>query len=243
MLKLRHDKSDAFGMGQDRPAPSQTLDLANYPKAQQHHVLGDLRFRRLLGARQWAALPNMVRKRFSKRLSDGAAALYAGYLAEARFSVFGRCLANIMRIIGAPLPLHDHIGAVATVSVVEDLAQGGQIWSRSYHHANGFPQTIHSVKEFAGPTGIREYIGHGLGMALRVEPIENGLAFRSDHYFLKLAKRYIALPKWLVPMHLEVCHIDKGHDPQGRSQFDFSLRLEAPLLGELVYQRVRFHDR
>ena len=71
--------------------------------------LGDLRFRALLTDDAWASLPPAVRKRFSKRLNGGATAIYSGRVTEIRVSKLGRVLAQILRVIGAPLPLSSTI--------------------------------------------------------------------------------------------------------------------------------------
>ncbi|MBL7372815.1 DUF4166 domain-containing protein, partial [Escherichia coli] len=90
------------------------------------------------------------------------------------------------RLIGAPLPLGTDIGVSASVSVTADADGQGQYWTRQYGRAQGFPQVIHSAKRFAGPTGIEEYLGLGVGIALRLEEAGGALLFVSDHYFLKL---------------------------------------------------------
>ena len=201
-------------------------------------ALYDFRFRQLLGKHAWNTLPHKVQKRFSKRLSEGQVALYSGHIAEARFSKFGAFFAQACRLIGAPLPLHHDVGTSAAVSVAEDKASGGQHWTRIYHRKNGFPQAINSVKGFRGPTGLQEYIGCGIGMALTVGALENGLSFLSDHYFVEIGKLHLRLPRWMMQLRTEVRHIDIGD-----GWFDFSLSVSHKRLGELIYQRVRFEDR
>ena len=43
---------------------------------------GDTRFRSLMRAEDWESLPLPIRRRFSKRLANGATALYAGEVLE-----------------------------------------------------------------------------------------------------------------------------------------------------------------
>jgi hypothetical protein len=217
-----------------RPAAKQKP--VNLPAADP--AILDLRFRALLARDAWDSLPPLVQKRFSKRLNEGRVALYAGHICEARFSKAGWCLAQALRLIGAPLPLRRDVDVPAAVCVAEDPQGGGQLWTRIYHHQNGFPQMINSAKRFAGATGLEEYIGKGIGMALRVEAVAGGLAFISDHYFIQLGGLRMRIPYWLCPGKTEVLHIDRGE-----GGFDFSLQLVHPLFGELVYQRAEFRDQ
>ena len=197
----------------------------------------DTRFRALVGEAAWRRLPLAVRKRFSKRLGQARLAIYPGVIEEVRFSRMGWLLAQLCRVIGAPLPLHADAGVPATVSVSEDGASGGQCWTRIYARKRGFPQVIHSAKRFAGKSGLEEYLGHGIGMALKVVAIEGGLEFRSDHYFLDVGAVRLRLPHWIGPGRTLVRHRDLGG-----GHFEFSLRLDHPLLGELVYQMGVFRD-
>jgi len=197
----------------------------------------DLRFRRLMGREAWDALPQAVRQRFSKQLSGDAVALYRGRVVRTDFSALGWLLAQILRIIGAPLPVSRDTDVPAVVSVSEDHRSGGQVWSRLYGRRNGFPQVIHSAKRFAGVTGIEEYVGHGVGMALKVEALADGLRFISDHYFLTIAGRRLRLPRWIEPGQTVVEHHDLGH-----GCFRFSLMLHHPWLGRLVEQHALFRD-
>ena len=205
-------------------------------RASADEDLGDLRFRALVGEAAWAALPETTRRRFGKRVADCRTAIYAGEIVECRMNLAGRLLAQLCRLIGAPLPLHRDADVPALVSVTEDGARGGQHWTRIYGR-RGFPQVIHSSKCFRGPTGLEEYIGRGVGIALRVEVAEGALHFLSDHYFLRLGRLRLRLPRWLAPGRMRVSHIDCRH-----GLFAFVLRLDHPLFGTLIHQTAMFRD-
>jgi len=200
--------------------------------------LGDLRFRALVGEEAWARLPEAVRARFGKRVAGCAAVVYGGEVVECRLSAAGRLLAQLARLIGAPLPLSRDVDVPACVSVTEDQAFAGQFWTRIYGRRRGFPQVISSSKRFAGPTGLEERIGGGFGIALRVEVADGALHFLSDHYFLTFRGRRLRLPAFLSPGALRVSHVDCNH-----GLFAFVLALRHPWLGELIHQTAMFRDR
>jgi len=193
-------------------------------------------FARLLGER-WLFLPPATRRRFLRKIRAGACVSYLGEVAECRMSLAGRVLAQVARLIGGPLPLGTDIGVSASVSVTADAEGQGQYWTRQYGRTQGFPQVIHSAKRFAGPTGIEEYLGLGVGIALRLEEVGGALLFVGDHYFLKLGRLRIKLPDWAMPGRLTVGHMDIGG-----GRFVFSLDLVHPSLGELVHQLCVFAD-
>ena len=201
-------------------------------------AIEDIRFRTLAGVQAWSRLPAAVRARFERHIGPGATILYAGEVVECRMSRCGRLLCQLVRLVGAPLPLSSDTFVPAAVSVTEDAASGGQFWTRVYGRRRGFPQVIHSSKRFAGPTGLEEYIGGGVGIALRLEVEDGALHFLSDHYFLKLGPARLRLPRWLSPGRMRVSHIDCGH-----GSFAFVLSLVHPLLGELVRQTAMFEER
>ena len=199
--------------------------------------LGDLRFRALVSSEEWSQLPPAVRKRFSKRVSAGSTVVYTGEVSESRFSRAGWFLAQAARAIGGPLPTGTDVGVPSVVTVTEDMATGGQIWTRLYARRCGFPQIIHSSKRFSGSTGLEEHIGRGIGMALTVH-IENGaLVFRSAHYFFAFGRHRMWLPRWLAPGALCVTHADMGG-----GRFKFSLEIIHPFLGCLIKQSAVFQE-
>jgi Domain of unknown function (DUF4166) len=199
--------------------------------------LGDLRFRALLSDAEWASLPPPVRRRFSKRLAGGRTAVYTGEILETRMTNVGWCLAQLARLIGGPLPTSREAKMPSVVTVTEDMATGGQIWTRLYARRNGFPQIIHSSKRFAGPTGIEEYLGRGFGMALGISVRNGALAFRSEHYFLQIFGRRLRLPRWLSPGEMIVTHVERGG-----GRFEFVLQVKHPRFGLMILQSAAFRE-
>jgi hypothetical protein len=205
--------------------------------ASQKVELGDLRFRSLLEPGEWSALPVAIRRRFSKRLAGGATAIYVGQIDRMVMSRMGHVLAQALRLIGAPLPLRQQTGVPSVVSVTEDIATGGQIWTRLYAQKHGFPQIIQSSKRFAGPTGLEEYVGYGVCMALQPKATSTALAFESAGFAIRLGALRISLPRFLTPGHVTVTHEEVTPD-----SFRFTLRLVHPWFGVLIEQSGLFRE-
>ncbi|WP_284734547.1 DUF4166 domain-containing protein [Sphingosinicella terrae] len=199
--------------------------------------IGDLRFRALLGEPAWGRLPEPTRARFGKRVDHCRSVVYAGEIVQCRMSCLGWAIAQLARLFGSPLPLGRDENVPAVVSVTEDPAANGQFWTRIYGRRRGFPQVIHSSKRFCGPTGLEEYVGGGLGVALRLEVEDGALHFVTDHYFLSCLGRRLALPHWLQPGRLRVSHIDCG-----RGRFAFVLELAHPRFGLMIGQTALFAE-
>ena len=197
----------------------------------------DPRFRSLLSRDEWMMLPEAIRRRFTKRLGVGETAVYTGRIAEVAMSRAGFLLAQIARLIGAPLPLCRDTGAASVVTVTEDQRFGGQVWTRLYARHGRLPQIIHSRKRFSGETGLEEHVGGGIGMSLTLSASDTALTFTSRHYFLAVGDRRLRLSRWLSPGRMTLAHteIDATH-------FAFTLDLHHPWLGPLIHQRVVFEE-
>jgi hypothetical protein len=220
-------------------APTVAFELPRdpQPQPQPRPELGDLRFRALMSEAEWASLPHAIRRRFSKRLAGGQTIVYAGEILESWMSRTGWWLAQVARLIGGPLPLTRDAHVPSVVTVTEDIATGGQIWTRLYARRKGFPQVIHSSKRFAGPTGLEEYVGRGIGMTLIAYARDGALVFRSKRYFLQLFGRRWLLPAWLTPGTLYVTHAEV---PDGK--FSFTLQIFHPRFGLLLRQMAMFRE-
>ncbi len=232
MTLKRRIRSAASGLGARGPGP-QPHSLRTAPPG----TLSDARFRTLVGEAAWGRLPEPVRRRFSKCLAPGEMLLYRGAVVATDLSRAGYVFALLARTIGSPLPLSDGATGPAVVAVVEDEHLGGQSWTRIYARPGRFPQTVHSAKRFRGITGLEEYVGRGIGMALRVSVEEGALVFRSDHYFVEIGARRWRLPRALAPGQLQITHREEGG-----GTFSFRLALTHPLLGQIVHQLAYFED-
>jgi hypothetical protein len=212
-------------------------DEASPPRHAGDEPLGDVRFRTLLSEAEWAALSPAVRRRFSKRLADGRTAVYVGEVLESWTSRVGRLLVQALRLIGGPLPISRDTHVPSIVTVTEDMASGGQVWTRLYARRHGFPQVIHSSKRFAGPTGLEEHVACGVGMTLGVSVEGGALVFRSCRYFVDLGRRRLTLPRWASPGALTVRHIEAE-----KGRFLFTLEIVHPRLGAIVRQSAMFQE-
>jgi hypothetical protein len=207
------------------------------PKPSSDILLDDNRFHALLSDADWGRLPLSIWRRFSKRHADGKTVVYVGEVDESGFSRVGWWLAQFARLVGGPLPTGSETGVPMIVTVTEDAASGGQIWTRICARSSGFPQVIHSSKRFAGPTGLEEYVGYGISMALRIFVEREALVFRSVDYALQVGPRRLSLPPWLTPGDLTVTHSDLGG-----AAFRFTLEIIHPRFGRLLRQSAVFRE-
>ncbi len=222
---------------QERQEQVVTSPMGPFPGTAPIEKLGDIRFRALLGVQQWALLPPAVQQRFSKRVAGGRTVVYKGKVTAIAFTRPGFALAHLLRFIGSPLPISRATGNPSVVTVTEDAASGGQFWTRLYVRERGFPQVIHSVKRFAGPTGLEEAVGFGIVMALRLSVVDGALVFSSADYALCIGRCRISLPKWITPGSLTVTH-----EEIDATTFRFTLTLRHPVFGLLVHQEAVYSE-
>jgi hypothetical protein len=135
---------------------------------------GDTRFRALMQAGDWESLPVAIRRRFSKRLTSGATVLYAGEVLETTMSRVGWLWAQPCdRSAAAALTRNRHVPAV--VAVTESMQPRPDLDGLTDSPAALRRWCIR--KRFAGPTGLEEYVGYGIGMTLTVEAREGAPIF------------------------------------------------------------------
>lgn len=202
--------------------------------AKDQRDLGRKTFADLVGVDRWCTLPLPIRSRFNRVFTPGRSVCYTGLTVTNRISRLGRWLAQAARLVAAPLPLVNTGGPVV-VAVTDHEGNAGQAWCRVYHRERGFAQCIQSIKRFRGPTGLEEYLGCGIAMALELSVEDQALVFRSHGFAIYLGGYRIPWPRWLAPGALTVIHRE-----QAGSGFEFEMTLTHPIAGELIHQRVRF---
>jgi len=186
----------------------------------------------LVGAENWARLPLRTRTRF---LCRGGFACYRGRIVESQCSTFGRLLRQLGRLAGGPLPLDTATGPAAVV--VMTVGDGNHAWTRLYRRRRGRPQAIRSIKRFRGHTGLEEYLGGGICIALRMRVEGRSLVFESDGYCIAFGNRRLRIPDWLSPGRLCVRHTELK-----APCFRFSLALEHPRFGLVIRQDGVFEE-
>jgi hypothetical protein len=196
----------------------------------------ETRFARLAGT-SWTQLPAPIRRRFSRHLAEGQRIVYLGDVAATHMTIVGRLVAQLARLVGAPLPLESGGCVPVTVIVTGSERLGGQVWTRIYERARGFPQVIQSVKRFGGATGLEEIVARGVGMRLRLSVRDRALVFRSAGYFIRCLGVQLSLPIWLTPGVIEVVHREES---SGR--FSFSLSVTHSLAGHVIDQLAFFRE-
>jgi hypothetical protein len=151
-------------------------------------------------------------------------------------STCGRCIAQLCRLVGSPLPPSCATPVVSTVEVTHDAATGGHRWTRCY----ALPTRtfkVESVKT-VGPAGrVIERLAAGLRMELDIYARDGDLHFVSTGYFLEVPLRWlgrgtwrIRLPSWWPPGRTHVVHRDLGG-----GRFRFTMTIRHAWLGELFH--------
>ncbi len=206
---------------------------ARLPRAATRHGS----FRTLVPETDWIRLPAPVRVRFERELRPGESIAFIGEVAETRMSLIGWLWAQVARLAGAPLPLAELARCAAAVVVTQDGAGATQAWTRIYHGQGSLPQVIRSTKRFAGPTGLEECVGAGMGMTLAVSVEHRALVFRSTEYFWCCGRLRLRIPAWLTPGRIAVTH----REERG-GRFSFTLEVIHPWFGATIRQVAFFRD-
>jgi len=194
-------------------------------------------FRDLVDDEEWQQLPALVQARFERELAPGETIAFVGEVAETRMTAFGWLWAQVARLAGAPLPLKALMRTSAAVVVAQDASGTAQCWTRIYHEEGALPQVIRSTKRFAGPTGLEECVGGGIGMALALSVEQRALVFRSTEYFWRCGPLRFRIPDCLTPGRIAVIHREER-----AGRFSFTLLVVHSRFGEIIRQVAFFRD-
>jgi len=120
-----------------------------------------------------------------KRLADGRTAIYVARSSRSALAGLGWWLAQIARLIGGPLPISTDTHVPSIVTVTEDAATSGQVWTRIYAPRNGFPRSFTPRTRFAGQTGLRNISASVSALRCGLLSMAMDLLFRSAGYLCR----------------------------------------------------------
>src|SRR5262245_56761459 len=111
------------------------------------------------------------------------------------------------------------------------------LYARRRRAGARFPQIVHSLKCFTGPTGLEDRVRAGVGVTHVMGVADEALSFVSRDYFVDLLGMRLWLPGWLAPGTLTVTHAECADD-----RFSFMLELTHPRFGLLIPQMGLFRE-
>ncbi len=154
-------------------------------------------------------------------------------------TLVGRLVAQLARLVGAPLPLEASGRVPVTVIVSGSVAPpAAKLWTRIYERARGFPQVIQSVKSFGGATGLEEIVGARRRHAAAAWRSRRcARCFEAPDISFAALGVQLSLPDWLTPGVIEVVHREETG-----GQFSFSLSVTHLWAGLVIDQIAFFRE-
>ncbi|TQV78747.1 DUF4166 domain-containing protein [Exilibacterium tricleocarpae] len=161
---------------------------------------GDLQtnYEALLGRRAWQRLHGDIRRRFGCGYVHRATC-YRGVMQDVSLSFTGRLLAQLCRLIGTPLSLHQGRDVPVTVKVYPDRRVGGLCWDRFYYFPGARVNRVRSTKCICRQSGLVEVVGGGFGMCLKVTERQGAICFESSRFFWQMGRCRFYIPSLFTP--------------------------------------------
>lgn len=192
-------------------------------------------YRSLLGERAWMRLDPAIRDRFACRARDRA---FYGAMGRVELSAAGRVLALLSRLFGSSLFPRTGRDIVTLIDVEGAADDASGIWKRAYLMPGGRRFTVTSVKRFDADEGLLECLGRGFVMKLALHARPDALHFVSTGYQWRCGPVRINLPDVISPGATHVIHRELSG-----GRFRFTLCVDHPLFGRLVFQEGDFFEK
>lgn len=189
--------------------------------------------RRTLGEAEWRLLARGITARFEPRAGPGRPLVFAGIMQQVYCSPLGALAAILLRG-AAILPPR----CVQDVPFTFRITLQGRVLAkeRCYQLDRKTAFVFRSV--FSETPSLHEEFRGGLGMYLGVAAYRRCLLFFDRHYFLRIGRLRLLLPRWLGLGRFELIH--RNMDDR---RFQVLIRVSHPLFGTLFYQRGEFEQR
>ncbi|MGN7439436.1 MAG: DUF4166 domain-containing protein [Alcanivorax sp.] len=196
-----------------------------------HNLKSDNTLKHQLGA-SWKELHPNIQERFDREPTLGEVITYTGNMTDIRRSGMGWLFATLTRVIGNPLSPYAGKDVPMDVELYKKEGRSGVYWKRTYFYEGKAPFAVTSVKRESREGDMLECVGGGFGMKLNVYVENQELHFRSYRYFCSVLNQKIPLPHWISPGEAHVVHKDLGE-----GDFEFTITMHHPVLGETFYQQ------
>ncbi len=194
-------------------------------------------YRSLIGEHGWNRLHRDIRQRFCLENAHRRV-VYGGVMDRVYLSPAGKLLAQLCRLIGKPLVLHNADDVPMEVKVYPDAKLGGMTWDRYYNYRDRQPDRVRSTKCIRPYLGLIEVVGFGFGMHLEVYEQGGAIVFESKSFFWQLGNLRIGIPPLLTPGKTIV-----RQKALENRRFEFTLDVRHPLLGQVFYQVGEFAEQ
>jgi hypothetical protein len=194
-------------------------------------------FKKTLGP-EWHRLHADIRKRFDRNPVAGERLYYTGTLTEMRCSFIGKMLAYLTQpLIGGALIPASCDNFPVDIEVYSKPGNPAIFKQRIYrlHRRKPIEFTSHMLGGESGE--VFEYVGGGLGMALRLYPKDGDLHFESDGYFWQVLGFRIPIPGVLTPGKTYLVHRNEGPE-----RFSIRIEIRHVLFGLTFMQAGEFRE-
>lgn len=187
---------------------------------------------------KWQNLSPKTQARFEIDPTHEIPKEYVGEMTEVGCSWVGALLANMTRLIGAPLIPYSEKNVPIDVTVFKKPENPAIYKKRTYRFKNHKPFTVLSWMKLGAKGQFQEFVGFGLGMNMILDAKDQKLCFLGQGYFLEIFGFCIPIPFFLSPGKALIIHSDHGDNA-----FRVRIEMRHPWFGLMYMQDGVFRDK
>jgi len=168
---------------------------------------------------QWQQLPPILQAHYQHNTNSDI-----GYL-DIEYPIYMQPYLTVLHIFGA---LINRRGNNLPTLVEKQMQGETQYWKRTIRFPNNKNIYFKSYWVYDKGNELIEYVNSFIGLRMRVHVENNKLHYEGQHFILKLGRRLIPIPEWLILGHTTIIEVSKNE-----SEFEMDFKLKHPLFGML----------